>query len=659
MAYGKKYVCLFDTFDSVRNTLEIHKKDYSGEVTYVTGAKNPVKHTWSDEPQPPIKGSSIEIRLMNIDGDLPLDSFYSTNDNEYLVKYFVESSLLFTGYLVQDDFDEEVTGLTHQIKLSANDGIGLLREIPLPNITPSTGKISLLNILSQALFATNLSLPLDVYCELQVVSGSTGRWLEDAFLDVNTFYNGSEFDTAYNVLEKILKRFRATLMQANGRWVIVRWDALRIYSGSIPGFSYNPVTFLGITVYGYNAPITFDSTGYQVGDGEPTIPLYSLTESLHRPYKFVKEQFDYKPPGEVLLNASFNRVGALRTSYSSLGNTIYEYQMADWDVGHGWNTAGTAYLASSCDRFIRVVKNSFGEEIDRYGVITGSTGGVGQPFGADSSPIEVQQGERIRISFDVRTNTPNSGNRYFYFTIITTASPAPRSLNNRNLNSDGTWTYNGSIYLGGVEHSEWHTVSVESEPIPVDGILVIKLAQNNLSNAETQYKNFRFEIYRSVIHNRWAIGHIHSDTQAPVINNSDKSTIEIDISPNNSLSGTLFLSSFTGPVRDRVKLVRRGTSATQFLLGEITTTDQLFIRRKQRVQLEGTLIGLQQGSSNLTPLALMLFTAYPGLRFIWGRCEIDYKENKVTGTLHERYEAGEVDSDLTSTYNLEYIYNKS
>ena len=213
--YALKYQCVFDPVGPVSETpvykIEILQKGYSGQVYNCIGGAVPVLHQWeTDDPKAPIKGSSLAITLVNKDGNLPLSSFFSTDDDDFLVKlsfsksqtvsdtatvsvvpagmgqthvtinkpfdvtnatYFIldgvrydiisassdgtntylttfgtpviigvvkdfsivysDKRVLFTGFLVQDDCSEQLVDFTHEINLSANDNLGLLKDVSL------------------------------------------------------------------------------------------------------------------------------------------------------------------------------------------------------------------------------------------------------------------------------------------------------------------------------------------------------------------------------------------------------------------------------------------------------------------------------------------------------------------------------------------------
>lgn len=135
MSYGIKYQCDFDalTESSVNHSysLQILQKDYISSIIPVKGGASPAILSYQeDDPKAPIKGSSLSITLIN-EGSLPLTDFFSVDDDEFQVQLYWGIYLIWTGYLVQTDCTETLLDYAHEINLSANDNLGLMKSIAL------------------------------------------------------------------------------------------------------------------------------------------------------------------------------------------------------------------------------------------------------------------------------------------------------------------------------------------------------------------------------------------------------------------------------------------------------------------------------------------------------------------------------------------------
>ena len=148
MAYGLKYQGEFSSISEVDYHLEILEKDYTGINYSLQMAAVPVVHSWNtDDIKAPVKGSSLSIRYLN-KGSIPIESFYSNADDHFKVIFYQGSKVLFVGYLVQDDCIEPMLDYTHEVTLSANDNLGLLKDIELD----ITNEVSLLPCMAQGDF---------------------------------------------------------------------------------------------------------------------------------------------------------------------------------------------------------------------------------------------------------------------------------------------------------------------------------------------------------------------------------------------------------------------------------------------------------------------------------------------------------------------------
>ena len=693
MAYGLKYQGEFDSISEVGYRLEILEKDYTGINYSLQMAAVPVVHSWqTDDPKAPIKGSSLSIRYLN-KGSQPIENFYSNADDHFKVIFYQGSKVLFTGFLVQDDCIEPMVDFTHEVTLSANDNLGLLKDLALDvsaevsllpciaqgdfigitipvqnwiiltnvNFTPAVGtpftisghsvaamnntfspisvttlsptsfrvkvgistgdtiaapctingtssitstnkRLTLANIVHACLVKTGLELDTHIYCNLFEANHIvTTSFLHQTYIEPDTFLTGEKYDNCYNVLDKICSTFNLSLFQALGRWNLVRWDELR--RGAVNGFVYD-FDFSLTGTEDLQSAFDFGFYGITGTPDHPTYPEAGLTKSIVRPYEFSKETFNYQQPKYLLRNYDLQKLGALLRTYTSSGNTIKEYVATDWE---------DHFTGTSVERFIRVTTDSNGNEIDRTIVMRGSTGDSARSI--QSKPIEVSAGDKVKFSFQFKTNVSQGGALTIIFAVR-----VYDGANNRYVDElptdNGDWqTGIGFNYViaSGDNSNVYHQVDINSSQIPYNGHLYCYLAQATQypqsTAKETIYKDIRLEITQYINDSSKIIGHIHKDSQAVTIKNNRDVEVYIDDSPRNTIQGTLFNANFTGLLQNRTALWYRNGVTESKKAGNIITNETLQYRSVSRTKLEGSYRGLRQsGGSKSVPGIVDFYT---------------------------------------------------
>ena len=660
MAYGLRYFGEFEDISGRSYRVEILQKDYSGVFTSIKLGATPAVHSYqTDDIRATVRGASATINIIN-SGSIPITTFYSVNDDEYQVKILQGSAVLFIGFLVQDDTTEIMVDYAHDITIQCNDNLGLLKDVTFNKnasvITDFYAKDTLARCVHQCLVNTSLELDTYVYANLwEDRMAETDSFLPQTYIDLQTFISGDKFMSCYQVLDYILDRFNLSLFQAQGRWNIVRWDELYRLT-TVNGFKYSSAWVLtGTTLLDtpyLAAPVIAGTT---VPD---TYPEYGLRRQIVRPFQFDQETFNYGQIKYLLRNYDLMTLGTLLRSYNSAGNLIKEYEATNWTGGWTTNTA---------TRFIRVVYDSIGNEIERYLTITGATTDSARSVASDA--IEVSQGDKLKFSFSFKTNIAQAGPLTIIFAVRLYDGVTTRYIGEVPV-GNGNWIpgigFNYSI-ASGDNSNTWHSVSIESSQIPYDGLLYCYLATatQNPQNAgkETLYKDIRLEYTPFINDSIKIIGHIHKDIQtdaaAADTKNNEDITINIDDSPKNPIQGTLFMSTYSHLVRDRTSRWHRAGHTESKRIGEITTKEVLQWRSISRAKLEGSFRGLWQSAIPLTPLSIFKYQTLNPARFILGQSEFDYKNNKFRGTLWQLDEPAIDEPAVNDLYTFTYIYEKA
>ncbi|QDP47654.1 MAG: hypothetical protein Tp123DCM300541_9 [Prokaryotic dsDNA virus sp.] len=192
MSYGVKYRLNFSDESGIPKKLEILKKNYSGSVISMVGSGEPVVIKWTanDDQYSPIIGSSCDITLLETP-TINYDEFFDGDEREYLVKVFYqyanagtaiwnttqinwndadfnwnETSVVeqpyWSGFIVNDNYQQVVKTQPFEIKLKAFDGLGLLDayDMALPTTDAVSDAQNIFYYVYTILQNTGLSFPI-------------------------------------------------------------------------------------------------------------------------------------------------------------------------------------------------------------------------------------------------------------------------------------------------------------------------------------------------------------------------------------------------------------------------------------------------------------------------------------------------------------------
>lgn len=685
--YGRKYYGEFSSTDEQDYAVEILFKDYTGPVyTLICGAR-PVLHKWdTDNPKAAIKGSSLTVSLINENASLPLQAFYATEDDEIQIKLWFGSQLLFVGFVVLDDCSAPLVDTTHDFTLSANDNLGNLKNVNLDSVITIAPKVSLLDIITGCLAETGAEIGLQVFANIHETTQTAGEsFLSQTFIDPGSYMRSdTEYEDCYTVLEKVLARFKCTLAQSRGLWTIVREDDRRYYV-DVPGYEYDETGAL------LGAALLQDSFVY-VADGTPPPHESGILNRIFRPFQFTKETFNYKFPISLIKNASLSQLGAL-VSDTVVGSVRYKvYQFP--------TSAGWGHFANDTSKIVVEYDTLTGKELQRYvrqdwlNYTPPPISGQVQSTSFGFNEVEVNRGDIMDLGFSYRANTSTVTRAFTIFVNLivkdnaagaSLADPRYYRLVREVVGGDVHYRWLGltdqyvesvnspiNVNPSSADITTWQSFSLsdyintettgaypKSVPaMPASGLLrIFVVGWNEYGNQEkTGYiKDIRFSLLFGINDSTTVIGQTHTESQTLRIKDNASDEIYLDDSPRNSIAGTLYLAGNTGLLRKRTTLWKRDSKVEARNLGEITTLEYLYWRRKPRTIVEGNSFGLVQGG-HLSILTQVRLTMLPGLRFIFGMCEIDYRNDSVRGTLWEIGDDTETDADLISSYEFKYLY---
>jgi hypothetical protein len=515
-----------------------------------------------------------ELNLQEGETD-PREDFINADRNEWKCEVLIDDKPFFSGFVLPDEDGIPFQDLPYNMKVTAVDCIGLLREKTIEE-NVFTSHHSLINYVAYCLQQTGLELPIRVYDNIyhhSMLDRSDSiekDFFNQAFLEYRTFLDSATtFVDCYKGLEIILKP-HYDLHQWNGHWVITR-KAIKQTTHDQPVY---------YTLYDYTGdnPVGFAETENYATVGKLKL-IFPINETQIRytkkAVKTSKTFYDYEIWPELPKNNKFDRGNYVGTTlavddsdldgddnFTETLGVANNYTVADWEYGE-FNLADypafTMNPAAVMQPLTRKVINEHDLEIIREVSIPGSISDTdGVVSGIKSEVIPVVQGDRIKFSVDKRYNSDvslgasgYSGAAIIYVT-PTGGGPTWYLINSfNNPQRNGIWVNDFltfsfasviSVAFGDTDTRRYTSVSLESHPIPVTGDLRVILYNPsggggwlgdllNLGDVIAYYRGFELEYlpmvaggFQKVKGDSWEVT---QDTNFP-----DKRDLQVTISDN-------------------------------------------------------------------------------------------------------------------------------
>lgn len=596
-------------------------------------ADNPVRIFVTDNEEDkftPIRSKSCEIRV-HTSPNIDITTFTDGGDNRYFVEVAVGSlsGVVFSGWLSIQDITQDFQPHPNVLVLTATDGLGFLRDLPLTDYDGAefSGENRLIDYISGALKKTGLDL--DIVAEMNIrevdyapftdvvsfvapntilvpngrnyiagqkvkFSGTAsnngvftissvasiivaqsltvvettvneanvsatvdfydGHFYNTIYLDCKTFEADiNEFEDCYTVLEKILGE-NSTLFQQNNRWYIKRPDEIdqqlseRYFWDAAGTFQY---------------VLSSADLKKQIGADNSLYTLCFMNQdalvSATRPHKFVRHEFLYETPKEIVCNINFSRGDEL----ADLGDGEKTYQLDCWTLREG--VPGFYGTVDGTTATIHRIFNGDDYETERYIVLTPrttfETSSINDVTYIESQPIILQEKDKFTVSVDWRLeNSIGTGGNgscrllrcvlegddgnWYILGEDTVGDNDPKWYNTTG------WTTNtakGAVSLDYdiLDETEWNGVSWSAPPVPVGGKLYLWLNQfNQLNSSEDNvdiwYNNLSFS-YIPFVNGSYKVfaGQYHKSEQNGDFKGSRTKQVYISDSPKRLFKGSL------------------------------------------------------------------------------------------------------------------------
>lgn len=465
------------------------------EVSLVGGANPLVIETFNANGTPyGIFGKRAVISFKSTQ-DYGMHTFSEGEDGRFYVVISINSGnpVIFRGFVVMDDNEEEYVPPGTDVFIVATDGLGLLRGVELTDfdglrIDPDI-PLTRIKLLAYALYKTGLGIDIIVQDNLfngLMLYRSTGPdiknnpWDQSWLLPITFEKEVNVMDDCFTVIEKLLGT-TLRLSYSNDMWWVQRVNEMKL-----PTISYTRFNSGGVAVSG-----VLDDTTHIIEVGHASVKdVYFIARQTRvknrRPSKKVQVEYNFDIPKDMPRNKDFIR-GNIITPL--LDNGIVEYAIDDWrytgyPLRPDLNTAPTGTA-----RIWRVFEDKY--EKERYVLLSNTT----TPNFLISKELLVTVNDKFSFSVDWRWNFNKSGGSITHpiFHVVLQATDGT----NWFMDNDGTWYQSNATWsvnvkeieevwtLNQVDEREWRTTSVESRPLPRDGKLMFCLNNSGYIGAVT------------------------------------------------------------------------------------------------------------------------------------------------------------------------------
>jgi hypothetical protein len=471
-------------------------------------------------------------------------TFIQATYEKWRVQIRQDGVAVFDGYLIPENGSISLKDKPYVISLQATDGLGLLKNYPLTDVTGLRfdGRNSIISYVAGALAKNILGLPVRVYCNIyeSTMNDRAIAIHRDAFQQAKIHHRtflkeDGEFVSCYDALDTILKGHFRLYYEAGG-WVIYR----------IP--EYTQVSEVYYTDYDGGIP--------QAGFLEDTtvIPIgrTQLIKAINRDavlsneiaIKTARHNYTYQIPVDLVNNQKLNRLGSFIAPLSGIGYAAY--QLVGWTQKSGTLAGPGMFPVTAVNAYIKIETNIYGVETDRYYVLEHDNATNAYPLDNfiinDNSDFWVEKGDHLGVSVETRMKNgqtaPPDNHECLLVAILKDGATGGSLSDWYTLNPNGFWATNGANIhrdiSGSVDETEWETISVgDNGVIPVNGRVYIWLGAGGVdSGNEAHFRNLQLN-YSPMVRGSLAIvkGDYWTRSQTDLFVDSKEEEVFISDSP--------------------------------------------------------------------------------------------------------------------------------
>lgn len=276
----------FGTLLTTKCKVLIQKKGYSGGITDIPyGQVTPVEidyPTSDDDVFYPIRGSVLSFKVLG--GAINMDSIISEDETEYVVEYYRDNTLFWTGFVSPELCEEDIFLKYPAIEFRTIDALGSLEAFDLKDFDglKSFGLKSFKDVLYGIFNSINFNYKFNTLTKVWAdTMNKAVSSLEQAFVYLNCYRNadGSYFGSI-DILKSLAYLFNAVVYQDSGKWWFIKIKDL--------AFNQN-------TTYQYLANGSYETTNSipVLNHGTDFLILSEPKRKIRRFYKEVNLNYEF------------------------------------------------------------------------------------------------------------------------------------------------------------------------------------------------------------------------------------------------------------------------------------------------------------------------------------------------------------------------------
>lgn len=321
---AKRYFANIVTVSGKKIAFEIWNEDFAGEAKELEVSADTLTLTQSGEHLFDAVRATAGSIVVTSKTNFEFQDMMLEDDLANVVKIYEDGSLIFAGYIENGMYEEEYIAPPYDVQLCFTDGLKKLKGLYLDtDVLLNKMYYTLIELIRECLYP--IMLPnkngdkhLYINCSLHNDAFKNDiNWgcFEQVFMHISALSGDSV--AFYEVLEKILELFGATIFQYNGDWYIERIQN-KLHNGTVSFVRYdlskifNAINNKGVAISKNRLIITVDEGERYITD----TPKYTTEKE----YKYQEIDVDTSTKKTLISNNfNLNKQLALECQYTTSG----------------------------------------------------------------------------------------------------------------------------------------------------------------------------------------------------------------------------------------------------------------------------------------------------------------------------------------------------